>query len=92
MATAGADRNGGIMIVCGEGGVHVNGNTQQVAEDFMNIMNAVRTAFYEDIPEEKADEIISLCGQLVYSNDEGKSERELRLFDIIMEAAAKKGA
>lgn len=64
-----------MTIICADGGTHISGDILTIIEDFTNVVASVRECLCDRLPEEKADEIIALCGQLAYNvNDGGKTQ------------------
>ena len=58
------------MIKANDSHVMVAGTPIDIMQDFVNITRAVRGVLTEKTTEDRADEIISLCGRIAYCEDD----------------------
>lgn len=50
--------------------VAIKGDTMEIIQEFTAIVNSVRERLSMEFPETIADELISMCGKLAYTEDE----------------------
>lgn len=61
-------RRGGVSVVIESGLI-------ELLDEFTSIVKAVHTKMAEEFDEEFADMMITMCGQLAYSNDQEEIDR-----------------
>lgn len=67
--------------------VVISGNPLDLIQDFVNIMSAFRGVFTDKLGEEKADELISLCGRYAYAKDDSEENMYAeRITEVMLDA------
>ena len=73
------------MIISGGGKTRMFGSPMKVAEDFINITNAVRQGFANRYDKQTADELIVECVRyLVLADTDRRKEAEIDLARALM--------
>lgn len=60
------------MIKCDGCRVVMSGTGVELLQDFVNVTKGVRSTLSGEIGEERADEIITLCGRYAYAETESE--------------------
>ena len=67
--------------------VVISGSPLDLIQDFVNITTAFRGVFTDKLGEEKADELISLCGRYAYAKDESEENMYAeRITEVMLDA------
>ena len=67
----------GKSVIC-------SGNGVELLQDFVNIMQSVRSVLISKLGNEKADEIIAVCGRYAYAENEAEEDMYLeRIAEIL---------